>query len=217
MNIKGIIGLLAGGLAIYWYKQELDARYRKEWADQQEEYLDVIEDLEGRINPDNDAADRIPLSIKPLMNIGDTDMQEIDLQLVIENKSDVPIEIEDFRCFLYIGGYSADNLTPSNTSGIYIAPRSKVNFILYRNDWPPFGSSALESAAFAGRSNCYIDLYFLWKVADYTEEVKKFKIPVSATYMGDKWNASKPYIGFNANDKGDREDNDSYWYKYDKK
>ena len=215
MNIKGIIGLLAGGLAIYWYKQELDARYRKEWADQQNEYLDVIEDLEDRINPDNDAADRIPLIIKPLMNIGDTDLQEIDLQLVLENKSDVPIEIEDFRCFLYIGGYSADYLTPSNTSGIYIAPRSKVNFILYRNDWPPFSSSALESAAFYGRSNCYIDLFFLWKVADYTEEVKKYKIPVSTTYMGDKWNASKPYIGFNANDNGDREDNKSYWYKFD--
>ena len=215
MNIKGIIGLLAGGLAIYWYKQELDAKYSKEWADQQKGYLDTIEDLENRINPDNDAADRIPLIIKPLMNIGDTDLQEIDLQLVLENKSDVPIEIEDFRCFLYIGGYSTDYLTPSNTSRLYIAPRSKVNFILYRNDWPPFSSSALESAAFPGRSKCYIDLFFLWKVADYTEEVKKYKIPVSTTYMGDKWNASKPYIGFNANDNGEREDNESYWYKYD--
>lgn len=215
MNIKGIIGLLAGGLAIFWYKQELDSKYRDEWSKHQKGYLDTIEDLENRINPDNDAADRIPLIIKPLMNIGDTDLQEIDLQLVIENKSDVPIEIEDFRCFLYIGGYFADRLTPSNTSGIYIAPRSKVNFILYRNDWYPFSSSGLESSAFPGRSNCYIDLYFLWKVAGYTEEVKKFKIPVSTTYMGDKWNASKPYIGFNANDKSEREDNESHWYKYD--
>lgn len=215
MNIKGFIGLLAGGLAIYWYKQELDARYRDELAKSRAEYLDVINELEDKVNPDNDDADRIPLSIKPLMNIGDTDLQEIDLQLVLENKSDIPIEIGDFRCFLYIGGYLADKLVPSNVSKIYIAPRSKFNFILYRNDWKPFDSSSLESAVFPNKTNCYIDLSFLWYVANDQIEIIKHKISVSATYMGDKWNASTPYIGYNAAVVREREDNESYWYKYD--
>lgn len=215
MNIKGIIGLLAGGLAIYWYKQELDAKYREEMDNQREEYLEIIEDLEDKVNPGNEAGDRIPLGIKPLMNMGDTDLQEIDLQLVIENKSDIPIEIGDFRCFLYIGGYLADKLVPSNISRLYIAPKSKVNFILYRNDWHPFGSSALESAAFSGKSNCYLDLSFLWYVADNKTEVIMSKLPISATYMGNKWNASTPYIGYNAAVVSEREDNESYWYKYD--
>lgn len=215
MNIKGFIGLLAGGLAMYWYKQELDARYRDELAKSQAEYLDVINELEDKVNPDNDDADRIPLSIKSFMNIGDTNLREIDLQLVIENKSDIPIEIGDFRCFLYIGGYLADKLVPSNVSKIYIAPRSKFNFILYRKNWKPFDSSALELVAFHGRSNSYIDLSFLWYVADGQTEIVKHKIPVSTTYMGDGWNAITPYIGYNAAVVSEREDNESYWYKYD--
>lgn len=215
MSLKKNIGLLAGVLAVYWFKQEVDAKHRDELNDQREEYLEIIEDLETKVNPGNDSGDRIPLVIKPLMNIGDTDLQEIDLQLVIENKSDIPIEIGDFRCYLYIGGYLADRLVPSNVSRVYIAPKSKFNFILYRNDWHPFSTSALESAAFINKSNCYLDLNFLWYVSDSETEVMISKLPISATYVSNKWNASTPYIGYNAAVVSEREDNESHWYKYD--
>ena len=65
MSLKSIIALVAGGLAVYYYKKGFEEQYealQKKNQENNQYFLDEMAKLQNKINP-NGSADQAPLAI----------------------------------------------------------------------------------------------------------------------------------------------------------
>lgn len=237
MDIKSIIGLLVGGLFIWKYSKDSKAKItdmQQEFEDSQKQYLDYIDELEDRINPDNDNAERLPVEITADMRIGGGWLNQIEIVLHIKNVSEAEVELGDFRSRLTIGGYESQTVFPSNISTVKIPAGKTRDFILYKEDDYTFRGSHKEPysalSMLAGKTDGTIptnhifpaDQYaaeltfaFLWLWKGGKEECFVYNLPCKVTFMGNGWGVNYDWVGYNAGDQNHQKKNPSYWTQFD--
>ena len=232
-----ILALLAGGAYFLKYRNDRD----KEWDDREKDfqksnkdYLDIIDELEDIINPNNDNAKRLPVEISADMKLGGGWLNQIEITLHFKNVSQIPIELSDFRTMLVIGGYESLTVKPANTSTITIPPGRTFDFILYKEDDYTFIGSHKEPygvlSKMAGKKDgtiptnfvfspylhaAELDMAFLWVWKGGQKECKVYNLPCKVTFMGDKWGVNYDWVGYNAGNKDQQQKNPSHWTQYD--
>ena len=116
MSLKSIITLVASGLAIYYYKKQVDEEYQaklQELEDERQYYLDEIAKAESKANP-NGSADQAPLAITGSVRFGGLTLNQLEVWLNVKNYSNNSVEIGDIRSELYVGGIYSGFVKPSN-------------------------------------------------------------------------------------------------------
>lgn len=222
---KTIIGLLSGVIGLFFYKLGLDDDYKKKLKELESDkryYLDLIDDLEGKVNPNSD--EQMPFTIVPYVNISGGDLENIDIVLRITNNSTSLQELGDFRSTLTVGGYLFELVMPSNNKRISIAAGRTVDFHLYNGDDDPFPDDTAYEIIKAldplkvpkvfdiDKYAAIMDIDFLWFWKGGNEEKHLFDVPCHLTMYG---NFEMSDVGYNAGDEDDQEDNPSLWTKYD--
>lgn len=219
-GIKSIIGLVAGALGLYWYKRNLDAEYeqrQKELDQERQDYIEDIEELEDELYLNNEET---PIRFTGKIDIGGGKIDHLKITLTAYNETDRVVSIGDFRCGLTIEGIESLFVKPSNITTLNIQPNSSVDFVLYKDNWNPYPSGVYQSLhdAIVGKksgTSAYLNISFLWYVANEKEECFVRNLKLSVSWMGNNWHVGKPFVGYNACDKDSQKENPSHWTKYD--
>lgn len=137
MELKKIIGLIAGGLALYWYKQDLEKQYnddldrvKTENEDYVRDLLKENENLENIVNPDGNA-EQAPVVFTAAMRQGGVTLNQTEIILTCNNTADYLVEIGDFQAVMWIAGIKSLKCIPANVGEIKIPAKSSMQFRLY--------------------------------------------------------------------------------------
>ena len=236
-KISSIIGLLVGGLFVWKFGKDSKAKLadmQDGYEKSQKQYLEYIQELEDRINPNNDNAERLPIEITADMRLGGGWLNQIEITLHIKNISEVEVELGDFRSRLTIGGYESLTVLPANTSVVKIPAGQTRDYILYKEDDYTFRGSHKEPymalSMLSGKTDGTIptkhifpaELYaaeltmaFLWIWKGGQEECFVYNLPCKVTFMGNGWGVNYDWVGYNAGNKDQQKKNPSHWTQYD--
>ena len=232
-GIKSIIGLVAGALALYWHKIDLDAEYQrkeKELAEERQEYLDELDKKDKIINPNGDA-NQPPVSIVGTVTMGGVNLNMLQIVLSIKNNSTIPVELEDWRCELYVGGYKSNAVLPATTLGITIPAGQTRDFRLYaRGDVAfPYGTwksvknslCKIANVGYIG-AGAYIkadlipaelDVEVVWDVEGEKQPAFIYNVPCAFSFPYTGWTVGV-WTGYNAGNKAQNEASGSFWNDY---
>lgn len=233
MSIKSIIGLVAGAVGIYWYKQDLEAEYQelqKELQRQMQALVDDIAERDKIINP-NGSTNQPPITIVGEVTMGGLTLNMLEIVLVLKNYGSVQVELKDWRCELSVGGIVSTRVIPSNLTGIIIPAGQTREFRLYARGDEAFpgiyGTVKSSLAAILGKdritANTYIpaskdpaelDIQVLWDVEGNEREFQMFNVPCSFSWPSSVWTVGA-WTGYNAGKEKQQDKNPSYWEKYD--
>ena len=236
-KISSIIGLLVGGLFVWKFGKDSKAKLadiQDSYEQSKEKYLEYIEELEDRINPDNDNAERLPVEITADMRLGGGWLNQIEITLHIKNLSEAEVELGDFRSRLTVGGYESLTVIPANTAIVKIPAGQTRDYVLYKEDDYTFKGSHKEPymalSMLSGKKDGTIpknhifpaELYaaeltmaFLWMWKGGQEECFMYNLPCKVTFMGNGWGVNYDWVGYNAGNKNHQKNNPSYWTRYD--
>lgn len=234
MSIKGFIGLIASGVAVYFYKQQLDADYaekQKQFEEERQYFLDELAKSEAKVNP-NGSADHAPIAITGTVRFGGLTLNQLEVWLNIKNYSNHQVEIGDIRSRLWVGNMRSERVMPSNNGNLYIPAGKTVRIRLYaRGDvaYPNGDHKNVKSnlCRIAGISRikagttikaslapAQLDLQYLYYWAGGQEECVAFDVPCDFEYKFAGWTVGS-YEGYNAGVENQQKKNPSYWEKYD--
>lgn len=236
MSVKSFISLLAGGVALYFYKQKIDDEYQRkqqELEDERQYYLDEIAKAESKANP-NGTADQAPLAITGTVRFGGLTLNQLEVWLNIKNYGSNSVEIGDIRSELYVGGIYSGFVKPSNI-GRWIIPANTTKRIrLYARGDVAFPNGEYKNvkralcqlagidrikdgtAISVNKVPAELDIDYLWYWSGGQEECTAFDVPCDFEYKFAGWTVGG-YEGYNAGDQKQQERNPSYWTKYDDK
>lgn len=234
MNIKSLIGLLVSGVAVYFYKQQLEAEYLEK-QEEAEEYrrslLDQISELEDKINPNGNASTS-PLTIVGSVCFGGLTLNQLEVWLDVRNNSDNDVEIGDIRSRLWVGWLRSERVMPSNNSMWIIPARKTVRIRLYargdvaypngdhknvkRNLCALGGVSRIKDGTIISvdKEPAELDISYLWYWKGGQDECHVFDVPCDFEYKFAGWTVGG-YEGYNAGSENQQSKNPSYWTKYD--
>lgn len=232
MNVKSIIGILSGAVALFWYKSALDAEYnklKKEFDKERQEYVDEIAERDAIINP-NGSVNNPPVAIVGSVTMGGLTLNMLEIELTIKNYSDVDVELGDWRCRLTVGGVVSERVIPASLLRVKI-PANKTRVVrLYARGDEAFPSSALIKEVKFGLLNgasltkgtmipaeltpAELDISVLWYWSGGEKEAHIFDVPCSFYYPYAGWTVGV-WVGYNAGNKNQQDMNPSYWEKYD--
>lgn len=234
MSIKSFIGLIASGVAVYFYKQQLDADYaekQKQFEEERQYFLDELAKSESKVNP-NGNADHAPLAITGTVRFGGLTLNQLEVWLNVKNYSDHAVEIGDIRSRLWVGNIRSERVMPSNTGAWYIPANSTVRIRLYargdiaypngdhknvkRNLCYLAGISKIKDNTTISLSKkpALLDLQYLWYWSGGQEECVAYDVPCDFEYRFAGWTVGG-YEGYNAGVENQQKKNPSYWQKYD--
>lgn len=234
MSLKGIITLVASGLAVYYYKKQVDEEYQaklQELEDERQYYLDEIAKAESKANP-NGSADQAPLAITGSVRFGGLTLNQLEVWLNIKNYSNNSVEIGDIRSELYVGGIYSGFVKPSNIGRWVIPANSTKRIRLYARGDVAFPNGEYKNVkralcALAGidkikdatiisvdKVPAELDMDYLWYWSGGQEECSAFDVPCDFEYKFAGWTVGG-YEGYNAGREKQQDANPSYWEKYD--
>lgn len=229
MSIKSIIGLLAGVVGIYWYKQDLEAEYQERQKEQQRQMQALLDDIAERdkiINP-NGSTNQPPVTIVGEVTMGGLTLNMLEIVLVLKNYGSVQVELKDWFCELSVGGIVSGRVFPANLSGVIIPAGQTREFRLYARGDEAFpgvyGTVKSSLAAMLGqdkiKANTYIpatdspaelDIQVLWDVEGNEREVQMFNVPCSFSWPFAGWTVGL-WTGYNAGKEKQQAKNPSHW------
>lgn len=231
MNIKSVIGLLVGGLALYWYKKDFDAELeneRKAHLDYVNQLLSEKEELENKIDP-NGSAVAPPVTITATMRTGGQMLEAKEIILNITNNSDINITLQDFQAHMWVCGYMADRCVPSNITSIRIPARKTVEFRMYAEYGQMFSNYIDVKRAlnkmYDGKNSTFMraetfipldkapvvmNLQFLWVGSSFEDECFMYDIPGSFRWKYAGWTEGND-VGYNAANTKSEYLDDTYW------
>ena len=234
MSLKSIITLVASGLAVYYYKKQVDEEYQaklQELEDERQYYLDEIAKAESKANP-NGSADQAPLAITGSVRFGGLTLNQLEVWLNIKNYSNNSVEIGDIRSELYVGGIYSGFVKPSNIGRWVIPANSTKRIRLYARGDVAFPNGEYKNVkralcALAGIDKikdgtvisvdnvpAELDMDYLWYWSGGQEECRAFDVPCDFEYKFAGWTVGG-YEGYNAGREKQQDANPSYWEKYD--
>lgn len=229
MDIKSIIGLVASGLAVWWYKQDLEAEYQSkldELAEDRQYYLDEMAELEAKVNP-NGSAHQAPLAITGTVRFGGLTLNQLEVELSVKNYSDHNVEIGDIQSRLWVGNIRSERVIPSN-NGNWIIPAGKTvrirlyarGDVAYPNEYKSVkenlcrlaGISKIKDKTTISLSHepAFLDIQYLWLSSVADEECFVFDVPCDFEYKFAGWTVGG-YAGYNAGNKNQQKKNPSHW------
>lgn len=234
MSIKNIIGLLAGGLAVYWYKQELDAEYqelRKQAEDLNNVLLDELAEAKAKVNP-NGSADQAPLVMTGTVRFGGLTLNQLEVWLNIKNYSDHKVEIGDIQSRLWVGNTRSERVIPSNNGNWVIPAGGTIRVRLYARGDVAYpngdhkqvknnlcriaGISKIKDGAIISlkKEPALLDLQYLWNWSGGETECFVYDVPCDFEYRFAGWTVGG-YEGYNAGNENQQKRNPSYWANTD--
>lgn len=239
MSFKKIIGLIASGLALYWYKQEMESSYKEDLEKQQQEHEDYIRELlkendrlEDIVNPDGDA-EHAPVVFSASMRQGGVTLNQTEITLTCTNTADYPVEIGDFQALLWIAGLKSLKCIPANVGEVKIPAKSSIDFRLYAaggiviQDYVACkrainriargkDTSVMQANTFIPLSEkpILLNLQYLWYWKGGEIECFDYDVPGSYRWKFAGWvHGSK--AGYNAAKENQAENSGSYWKNQD--
>lgn len=234
MSLKSIIALVAGGLAVYYYKKDFEEQYaalQKENQENNQYFLDEMAKLQNKINP-NGNSDQAPLAITGTVRFGGLTLNQLEVWLNIKNYSNISVEIGDIRSELYVGGIYSGFVKPSNIGRWVIPANSTKRIRLYARGDMAFPDGEYKNVkralcALAGidrikdgtiisvsKVPAELDIDYLWYWPGGYVECHHFDVPCDFEYKFAGWTVGG-YEGYNAGRKNQQEKNPSEWTKYD--
>lgn len=234
MSLKSIITLVASGLAVYFYKKDLDEKYaaqQEQFEKERQYYLDEIAKAENKANP-NGNADQAPLAITGTVRFGGLTLNQLEVWLNIKNYSSNSVEIGDIRSELYVGGIYSGFVKPSNIGRWVIPANGTKRIRLYARGDVAFPDGEYKNVkralcALAGidkikdgtiisvsKVPAELDIDYLWYWPGGHDECHHFDVPCDFEYKFAGWTVGG-YEGYNAGRKNQQEKNPSEWTKYD--
>lgn len=235
MSLKRIIGLLASGLAFYWYKKSDDAEdlaREKEHEQYVNQLLAEMDKLEDRINP-NDNASAPPVTITASMRVGGQMLEAKEIVLNITNHSDINLTLQDFQAHLWVCDYMADRCVPSNITSIRVPAKKTVEFRMYAEYGQMFSDYVAVKRAlnkmYDGKNSTFMradtfiplekapvvmNLQFLWVGSGFEDECFVYDVPGSFRWKFAGWTEGKD-AGYNAANTKSKYLDDTYWNNTD--
>lgn len=231
MNLKSIIGLLASGLAVYFYRKDLNGeleKERKDHLDYVNQLLSEKERLEDKIDPNKNAS-APPVTITATMRVGGQMLEAKEIVLNITNNSDINLTLQDFQAHMWVCGYMADRCVPSNITSIRVPARKTVEFRMYAEYGQMFSNYVDVKRAlnkmYDGKNSTFMragmfiplekapvvmNLQFLWVGSSFEDECYVYDVPGSFRWKYAGWTEGKD-AGYNAANTRSGELDYTYW------
>lgn len=233
MGLNSLVGLAAGGAAVYLYMQteEQKKEIERMRADHQayvEQLLKEKEELENKVDPDGNA-EKAPVTFTVTMYQGGVTLNQTEIYLNCTNTGGVAVELGDFQGYLWLAGVKSYKVYPANIGSFKIAPGKTVSFRLYAREGVIIqdyvdckkrlnilgrgkNTSVMKANMFIPLSKKAVEMnfHYLWYWSGGETECRAFNVPGTYKWLYAGW-VHGNNAGYNAANPKQQEKNPSHW------